>query len=420
MTCEEVRELLSSYIDGELTSDTQRVVEEHVASCDSCKTELAGLRLTIQLVRSLEEVEVPEGFRAGLMAKVRAEATARQAGLFAHLSGLLSTGPRRALAFAAIALVLVVGVNSVMGTLPGVYGAFVNLKTASPQVAGRAVADSAQTGTKAQARLEAAISPAAPVPAPAASPGGGMAQSSMSSIAPKPPMPGPVPPYGGSTTYDATQVMERQIIRRAGLQVEAPQDKFDDASRQVLFMVETFGGYVQDSSTFTDGDQKRTANFSLRIPEPNFTKALAQLESLGKVQSRSLGTQDVTDQFIDLDAQISNKEKQESRLLDLLSKAKTVEEIIRIESELNRFRTEIDSAKGRLRYLKNSVAMSSLNLVLREFRVQPDPSKPDLFRDAWNALVRSARNIVIFLGSIVPYLVVGWFVWFLFVTYKKK
>ncbi len=410
MTCEEVRELLSLYIDGKLDASTREALEKHIESCVECEAELAGLRQTVELLKSLEEVEVPETFRASLMEKVREVQPVHAPGLKSRFAKMFSTGPRRALVLAAAALILVVAVNSGMGTLQ--FGEPLRLgKSASPDIAQRSLAPS--TGT---------VPKPAPAPAAPAAPPVATSEQALATAQKMAPAGAGVaaPNVGGQTTYDITQTVEREVIKRASLQVETPQGQFDDASRQVMFIVEANGGFIQDSSVFTDGDKKRTANFNIRVPVDNFTKVLTQVEALGKVQGRSMGTQDVTDQFIDLEAYIASREIQQSRLRDLLSKAKTVDEILRIENELNRLRSEIDSMKGRIRYLKNAVEMSSINLALREYRVIPDPTKPDLWKDMWNAFVRSVRNIVIFLGQVVPYLAVAWFVWFLYVTAKKK
>ncbi|MDP2858564.1 MAG: DUF4349 domain-containing protein [Bacillota bacterium] len=409
MTCEEVRELLSSYIDGELDPNIRDALERHIKSCRECEAELAGLRHTVDMLKSLEEVEVPETFRSSLMEKVREAMPARAPGFASRFKNMFSTGPRRALALAAAALVLVVAINSGLGTLQ--FGEPLRLSK-SPGVT---------TDSGARSALPSATPGIAPKPAPApAAPEMAKGEAATQKIAPPGAGVAAPPNIGGQTTFDITETVDRQVIKRASVQVETPQGQFDDASRQVMFIVEAQGGFIQDSSVYTEADQKRTANFAIRVPADNFTKTLTQIEALGKVQGRSMGTQDVTDQFIDLQANISSREVQQARLRDLLSKAKTVDEILRIENELNRLRYEIDSMKGRIRYLKNSVVMSSINLSLREFRVKPDPAKPDLWKDMWTAFVRSVRNIVILLGQVLPYLAVAWFMWFLYVTAKKK
>ena len=411
MTCEEVRELLSSYIDENLDPGTRAAVERHIESCMECEAELAGLRHTVDILRSFEEVEVPETFRASLMEKVREIEPVRAPGFRSRFAKMFSTGPRRALVLAAAALVLVVVINSGMGTL----------QFGEPLRLSKSPSASTDYGTRSSAPGSGtAVAPQAPVPAPQIAAEPSKSEAATQKIAPPGAGVAAFPNTGGQTTFDITQTVDRQVIKRASLQVETPQGQFDDASRQVMFIVEAGGGFIQDSSVFTDADQKRTANFSIRVPADNFTKTLTQIEALGKVQGRSMGTQDVTDQFIDLEANISSREVQQARLRELLSKAKTVDEILRIENELNRLRYEIDSMKGRIRYLKNAVVMSSINLALREYRVKPDPAKPDLWKDMWTAFVRSVRNIVILLGQVLPYLAVAWFMWFLYITARKR
>ena len=405
MTCDDLRHLISLYIDDELDAEQRALVEEHLDSCEECSLLHRQLEQTVNLCASLEEIPVPDGFRQSVIdalhLKKHARAHSSRRGVFGVLHKIMGTGQRRALAVAAAALVLVIAVNSSWGTLPGLLG---GLSAPSFMMKSEGVAPAAEPEMRAAYGL---AQPAMPPPSPNEMMTKDMAPAGMGS-------------GGIATSFDMTQVIERQVIRRAALSLEAEKGRFDEANRQLVMTVESFGGIILDSNTYTDYDQKRIAHYSIRVPQEKFTQLVAQIESLGKVESRSMGTQDVTEQYIDLQASITNKLRHEERLLEILAQAKTVDEILRIETELNRLRTEVDSLKGRLRYLENEVQMSSINVSIREWRQPVDPSKPNLLKDLWDALIRSTRNIVVFLGQIAPYLAVAWFVWFLVVTARKK
>jgi anti-sigma factor RsiW len=78
MICDPIRDMLSSYIDDQLSADERKIVEDHLAGCPDCVQELAMLRQTVHLTQSLEEIDLPHGFHASLQARL-AQASAEAA-----------------------------------------------------------------------------------------------------------------------------------------------------------------------------------------------------------------------------------------------------------------------------------------------------------------------------------------------------
>lgn len=161
------------------------------------------------------------------------------------------------------------------------------------------------------------------------------------------------------------------------------------------------------------GDLPREGRLVLRIPAARFDEVMPRLRQLGRVSSERVFTQDVTAEYIDLEARVSNLEEQERRVRSLLSMAKTVDEVLRIESELARIRTEIDSHKGRLRFLADQVAYSTINLSLRETVRAAETVSPPAWQGVWekaarafiyvtNTLIAAAAGLVVILAGLVP------------------
>ena len=105
MKCERIRELLSDYINGDLTQAVRALVDSHLESCPSCRAELAKLERMRSILRSFQPVEPPYGFTQKVLASYRARRERRVSPLRRFLLGELQ--PRRALAYAAISLLLV-------------------------------------------------------------------------------------------------------------------------------------------------------------------------------------------------------------------------------------------------------------------------------------------------------------------------
>ena len=95
---------------------------------------------------------------------------------------------------------------------------------------------------------------------------------------------------------------------------------------------------------------------------------MAWLGQLGTIKSRTLSTEDVTDQLLDLETRLRNLLLLRERYQSLLNQAKDVKDILEIEKELNRIQTEIEQLEGKLKVLKQRVAMASLQIDARQKR----------------------------------------------------
>jgi hypothetical protein len=111
-------------------------------------------------------------------------------------------------------------------------------------------------------------------------------------------------------------------------------------------------------------EESQRATIVLRVPQEQFFTALGRIEALGKLLSQSVGVEDVTEQFIDLEARLQSAIRQEQSLLALLQKAESVSEILTIERELTRVRSEIEKLQGQRNFLQRRVEMATITVTL--------------------------------------------------------
>lgn len=125
------------------------------------------------------------------------------------------------------------------------------------------------------------------------------------------------------------------------------------------------GGYYS-SEAFNESDHRTIYDLSIRIPSAGYEKFLAALESAGygTVSSKTIDARDVTEEFIDIETRLANKRSYLERYRQLLKKAVTIKEIMEIEEQVRSLEEEIESAEGRLRYLRDQVSYSTLDLNL--------------------------------------------------------
>ena len=216
-------------------------------------------------------------------------------------------------------------------------------------------------------------------------------------------------PYDGSLGLSAS--LDRKIVSNANVLIEVERGRFQTAFDTALLLADKFGGYVVSSnSTATDEEGTiRSGTIALRVPETAFAQALSDVAKLGEVKSRSIDSQDVTEEYLDLNARLKNAESQEKAFLALMDRAKTIDEILQVRQVLSQTQTEIEQLKGRIRFLDEHTSFSTLTISLYETGTQVSASGSwgfvDALKDALHAFVDSINAIIVFFGGALPILV---------------
>ncbi len=193
-------------------------------------------------------------------------------------------------------------------------------------------------------------------------------------------------------------VARRYLIWEGEIRLECEDVR--EAISQLRLIAKEMGGYVSAISEETS--ERRSATVTLRIPAPRFEEAMKRIEKLGKVLSKEANAQDVTEEFVDLEARLRNFRRMEERLLALLSRAGKVRELLEVEKELGRVRGEIERIEGRLRYLKHRVEFATLTVEL----IEASPRQPPLRSYDIGGVARKAvRALVITLRALLTSLI---------------
>jgi len=159
-------------------------------------------------------------------------------------------------------------------------------------------------------------------------------------------------PAPQSTTID------RKLIRNGHLEFKT--DDVKKAKAEIEKISKELKGYISDE-TENNYDARVQYNQTIRVPADQFDALIASIEKLAdKVDNKGINTQDVTEEFIDVEARLKTKKELETRYSEILKQAKTVTEILEVESQLANVRAEIESMTGKLNYLKNQVSFSTL------------------------------------------------------------
>lgn len=154
-----------------------------------------------------------------------------------------------------------------------------------------------------------------------------------------------------------------KLILNADLSLET-QD-FEKSAAEIEKMTAEAGGYIESSGTYGDTGS-RSANYTLRVPQEKFEQFYAQLGENMHVVSRSRSSEDVTEQYTDIETRLATLQTKHERLLSLLEKADKMEDIISLENALADCEYEIDSLTGSKRRYDDLVGFSTFYINLRE------------------------------------------------------
>lgn len=177
-----------------------------------------------------------------------------------------------------------------------------------------------------------------------------------------PPQSYPEPyPSGGQTAAEVDQ----KIIKNGTLRLTV--DRVDDATSRITAIATSKGGFVQVSSQSERADGTHDGQITIRVPAKDFEMAIEEIKAVAaSVTYVSTSGQDVTEQYTDLEAQLRNAIAQEQEYLNILKKAQTVEDILLVQGHLGNIRAQIESLQGRLKYLENVTAYSTISVALEE------------------------------------------------------
>ncbi len=187
---------------------------------------------------------------------------------------------------------------------------------------------------------------------------------------------------------------------------------------QVTIIAQQANGFVSDTDSSSRGDRDR-ASITIRVPNDAFASTIAAIELLGNVRETGTSSDDITEEFIDLTIRRDNLLKQEERFLEILDVADTVSDILEIERELGRVRSDIERLTGRINFLDNLAAFSTITTRFVQPATTPLPSYNigEIFRNGLSLLLNSFRIIVDIFFALIPFVIVGGPIYY---VYKKR
>ncbi|HEX2294914.1 MAG TPA: DUF4349 domain-containing protein [Actinomycetota bacterium] len=201
---------------------------------------------------------------------------------------------------------------------------------------------------------------------------------------------------------DLVAATPERVIKTASLQLEVEDGELARAMRRGREIAEAAGGFVL--STAVDGVERRTGDFTVRIPAGEFEATLSALEELGTVAYEDVTGRDVTQEFVDLEARLRNATAQEEVLFRLYDRATSIADTIRVQRELEDVQLEIERLRGRLRFLEDRTDFSTISVGVTEAGAVTAEAGP--FERAWqkarDTFVAVVSGAIVGAGFLLP------------------
>lgn len=169
--------------------------------------------------------------------------------------------------------------------------------------------------------------------------------------------PYPLAPDGAGIS----DVDNRLIIKTGSFSLVAHD--VSEAATQITRFVEEKKGIIVSNQVY-DVDTRPSATVVVRVPVQSFNEVISHIKGVGEVQSESVNGQDVTEEFVDLEAQLKNFRATETQFLEIMKRATQIQDVLAVQRELMNVRSSIESIEGRMKYLTESADYSTITVYL--------------------------------------------------------
>ncbi len=231
---------------------------------------------------------------------------------------------------------------------------------------------------------------------------------------------------GSDASFDKSKIIYNG---RIGLNTDHYQESFD----KIINYVEKAGGFIQESGSNFTGQGTKEGNsgyLTIRIPTDGFSEAMETIQSFGSPTNADISSSNISQQYQDVESQLNNLKLQEQRLLELLGQATNMTDVLAIESELNRIRTESDQLTSTKKNWDIEISYATIYVSLYEKEISSTSVSSPFsgiiskigggFVKSLNLLLRLMAFLLVMLVSLIPFAGVALLGVFIFIKIRKK
>ncbi len=213
---------------------------------------------------------------------------------------------------------------------------------------------------------------------------------------------------------DAARSVERKIIYSSDVHLVLKKTNFEEFDKEIRSLLEKYEGYHSLVTFQGNRGYGRSGKWVLRVPVRHYQTFVAAVKDLGVPELVQENSQDVTDEFVDLDARLANQKRLEQRILEVLDQVSgKIGEVLEVERELSRVRETIERLEGRMRQLKDRVSMTTVKLFVREDEDYQPPqalSFGEEMGESWSGSITAMKSffkeLILFVIALSPWLLI--------------
>jgi len=210
-----------------------------------------------------------------------------------------------------------------------------------------------------------------------------------------------------------------KVVKTATMRVQVGRGRFQSMFTEASAVAGRYQGFVSDSSSQTHDKEASEGTLTLRVPADRFDQARADLAHLGKVDHVDISGQDVTAQLVDFAARIRSLQAQEQALQTLLSKARSVGEVLEVQGQLFNVRQQIEQLQAQQANLDSEASFATITVTLFEpgaaAVTPPKPEPATGLARSWHLAVHGSAAVIggtlVVIGYLLPALALALLAW---------
>lgn len=358
MECDKVQQLISLYIDGQLDKTEIDELEYHIENCDMCKSEFNQIIDMVDILNTMPQQKLPENFHNEIMNAIKCSESDKSKEILItdtdnntqkpKIIRLVKRHWKSISALSMTACCIIVVFSSIFSTVNN------GNRSSSPE---SGIMYSSDTASRTAENAAQDIS-------------GFGASSEFKENIPETEQQLLNAAVAENDSYkqSSSNMLDKKIIQNANIQIEVYN--FDSAAKSLKDMATQSGGYTENfnsSVTFYDSQKNielKTGSITLRIPSNHYSSIINSIHSLGKILSENESGEDITLQYVDTQSLLNTKQIEEQRLLSIMERADSVEDLILLEQRLTAVRSEIETYTQRLNSWDKLVEFSTIQVFI--------------------------------------------------------
>lgn len=389
------QEEVMAYLDGELPAEEATKASEHLRDCRECQELAADLQGVTRHLAAWQITRAEAGMTPAIISALQQHEftldsnSKRGASFWRNRFGFAVAMPRWAWVASVPALILL----AIAGLLTterysavrqGANAIALESPEASPAVSESSRRAMRQTGSAERAQLRAMQSQMA----------SNLEINTSRTVAPTPPAMRAMTADDSGAMTSASTLPPTMIARTAQLTIVVKD--FDTSQKRLEEILKLHGGYLGEMTTTAPEAADRKLSATLRVPSSQLDSAIAQVKELGHVESESQSGEEVTSQYIDLQARLTNARNTEQRLTELLRRQTgKLDEVVTVEEKISEVREQIERMEAEQKNLGERVDFGTLSVSLTEQRkTQLQVVPPSVGTQIHNAAVEGYGSVV--------------------------